>query len=345
MATANLDSADLKAASGGPLIREDVMNKIWDISNVPLPFSDRAGFGGTADNSYTEWTKDKLADVNLNNAVVDGADIEQNDTKIGDRLGNHCQISVKEVQVSTRADASDTIGFDKALAYQVSRRQIELRRDREAISLSLQGSVADDGNATPGKAGSVFSFIKTNVSLGATGTATGFNPATKVTATVVPGTKRGLTETMFRDMMQKVWDAGESDVTTVMCRGAVKRKFSEYAFTSSARIGTLVSDIGQDAGGKTVAKGTVSVFETDFGTVELVPNRLMQPTAANTSSMLFVDWNFVKGLQLVGLQVEPLAKTGLSEKRMMSTDWTLRIGNEEALGAIHAIDETVAVVG
>ncbi len=30
MSTANLDSADLKAATRGGLVREDVMEKIWD---------------------------------------------------------------------------------------------------------------------------------------------------------------------------------------------------------------------------------------------------------------------------------------------------------------------------
>jgi hypothetical protein len=343
MATANLDAADLKAVGRGGMISEDVMSKIWDISNIPLPFSDRAGFGGSADNEYTEWTVDRLADPNLNNAVVDGADITQNDTRVGTRLGNHCQISVKEVQVSSRADASDTIGRDKELAYQVMMRQRELRRDVEAISLSMQGSVADDGATVPGKVGSVFSFIKTNVNLGATGTATGFNATTGLTASVVPGTKRGLTETMVKNMAQSIYDKG-GDPSTMMARPAVIRLFSEYMFTASARVATMTTDVGQGEGAAT-AKGAVNVFVTDFGvTLDMVPNRLMPITAAATSSILFADWAYIEGAFLRGYQVEPLAKTGLSEKRMMSVDWTLKVLNEEALGAIHAIDETIAVV-
>ena len=343
MATTNLDSADLKAVTRGGLIREDVMNKIWDISNIPLVFSDRAGFGGSADNSYTEWTTDKLAAVNLTNAVVDGADITANDTKTGARLGNHCQISTKAVQVSSRADSSDTIGRDKELAYQIMMRQRELRRDVDAICTSGQGSIADDGATIAGKAGSVFSFIKTNVNLGATGTAAGFNPATGLTASVVPGTKRGLTETMVRDMCQLIYTAG-GDPSAMVATPAVIRKFSEYCFTSSARIGTLTSEIGQDEKSAT-AKGSVNVFVTDFGvTLDLVPNRLQQVTAAATSSILFADWAYVEGAFLRGYQVESLAKSGLSEKRMMSVDWTIKVLNEEALGAIHAVDEAVAVV-
>ena len=97
--------------------------------------------------------------------------------------------------------------------------------------------------------------------------------------------------------------------------------------------------------GAATAKGAVNVFVTDFGvTLDMVPNRLMPITAAATSSILFADWAYIEGAFLRGYQVEPLAKTGLSEKRMMSVDWTLKVLNEEALGAIHAIDETIAVV-
>ena len=73
MSSANLDSADLKAATYKGLIREDVMNRIFDISRIPLPFTDMIGTD-THSNEYTEWTLDVLATPNTANAVVDGSD-------------------------------------------------------------------------------------------------------------------------------------------------------------------------------------------------------------------------------------------------------------------------------
>jgi hypothetical protein len=73
MSTANLDSADLKAATYKGLLREDVMSKIFDISRIPLPFTDLIG-SDTHTNEYTEWTLDTLATPDITNAVVDGAD-------------------------------------------------------------------------------------------------------------------------------------------------------------------------------------------------------------------------------------------------------------------------------
>lgn len=345
MAASNLDSADLKAVQAGGLIREDVMEKVWDISSIPLPFSDRIG-GGTAENEYSEWTQDKLKDQNPDNAVVDGADIAQNDTGTGKRLGNHHQISVKEVQISSRAESSDSIGNVGSLAYQVMMRQRELRRDLEYIMTSGQASVQDDGNTTAGRAAGIFAFIKTNGLHGVGGSTPGFDNATKLIPAVVAGTKRGLTEKLVRDVAQAVYEAG-GDPSVMMARPAVIRLFSEYCFSSSARIATLVSDSGQEAKAQT-AKGSVNVFVTDFGvTLDLVPNRLMArvgAASAKTSNIGIFDFQYIDHPKLRGYQVESLAKTGLSEKRMMSVDWTLRALNEEALGAIYDVDETVAVV-
>ena len=58
MSDDNLDSADLKAALEGGLINEDVMNSIWDISKIPLDFTESIS-SDTAKNSFTEYTQDK----------------------------------------------------------------------------------------------------------------------------------------------------------------------------------------------------------------------------------------------------------------------------------------------
>ena len=172
MAAGNLDSADLKGVARGGLIREDVLDRIFDISRIPLPYSDMLG-RDNVDNAYTEWTKDRLQDQDLTNAVVDGSDTATDDQTLvnNERVGNHCQISVKGLSVSSRADASNTIGFARTLAYQVMRRQQELMRDQEGIMMTGQASVADDGNTTPGNLGGLQAWIKTNT---LNGTSAGF---------------------------------------------------------------------------------------------------------------------------------------------------------------------------
>jgi hypothetical protein len=342
MATANLDSADLKAALAGGLIHEDVLDKIWDISNVPLPLTNMIG-KGTANNEYEEWTTDQLAAPNLANKQIDGSNQDTtNDTRVGARLGNHCQISTKTVQVSSRADSSDTIGSTRELAYQVMQRQKELKRDVEAISLSGQGSIADDGATVPGQTAGIGAFLNTNALMGATGSVPGFNTGTKLIPAITQGTKRALTETMVRDMAQKIYELG-GDPSVLMGRPGAIRKFSEYCFTSSARIATMTEEIGTGEGAAT-AKGAVNVFVTDFGvTLDLVPNRIQPDVAVGVSNLFMLDPSTIGMDYLRGYQVEPLAKKGLSEIRMMSVDWQVHVFADDANGIIGDIDYTVAV--
>ena len=101
--------ADLSGVARDGLINEEVMQAIWDISNIPLPFSDRCGTMSVG-NSYHSWTQDRLAVPDVDNAAIDGVDSAGNDAIGGKRVGNHCQISTKRVSVTTRARNSNTIG-------------------------------------------------------------------------------------------------------------------------------------------------------------------------------------------------------------------------------------------
>ena len=348
MTTANLDSATLKGVVRGGLIREDVMNQIWDISRIPLPFTDMIG-SETSKNAYKEWTTDALAAPNLANAVIDGSDASGNNTVLGARVGNHHQISTKVVRTSFRADASDVIGRTKELSYQMMRRQQELRRDVEATCLINQASLADTGIAAGTSAG-LPSWLTTNAAFGASGANGGFQSSGVVNKRTY-GTARALTETLVRDAVQSVYLQG-GDPSIMMSVPGTIRRFSEYLFTSSARVATLMSDQGKSASQAT-AMGSVNVFVTDFGTLKMVPNRLQIPytgtagsttgtyaSSGTTADVFILDPSYLALSYLKGYRTEELAKTGLAENRQMSVDWTLIVNTEKS----HAVigDVTIA---
>ena len=365
MTTANLDAVNLADASEDGIIHEDVMNKIWDISKIPLPFTDMIG-SSSHDNQYFSWTTDKLQSQDFDNAREDGEDLTGDDSKIGRRMGNHSQISTKIVQVSTRANAVNTIGFANTLAYQVTNRQQELRRDVEGI-IQMNGAsveaadgveprsaglmawlVADtdiDGIATP--AGSTFK----NVFRAAGGADGGWDDTVtdKLVAISVLGTAaEALTETKVRDVQEAIYKKG-GDPSYAMTTPAVKRLFSEYLFTSSARIASLIADGGGGASERK-ASGSVDVFLTDFGVLDLVPNRLMPHydttaiAAGGANDYMFIlDTKLLSLSYLQGYRVEPQSKTGLSEKRQMSVDYSLCVKNWDGLGGVADIDPTAPV--
>jgi len=225
MSGTNLDAFDLATTNLDGVIHEEVMNQIWDISKIPLPFADRAGTG-THSNQYFSWRMDKLNDPVIDGQRVDGQEVAagtSNDTKVGRRVGNHSEILTKRVDVSTRAQEVNTIGYANELAYQLTQRQQELRRDVDATCLSNNGSVEGtdvvagvtgglaawltavdvDGNAT---AATVKNVIREG------GGADGGWDATagdKLVAASTPGTTPvALTESNIRDIVEAIYIAG-----------------------------------------------------------------------------------------------------------------------------------------
>lgn len=343
MATGNLDGADLVAAVEGGLIHEDVMNLISDISDIPLPFSQMIG-PDSHKNAYTEWTRDELQAQDLDNAVVDGSDQDENDTSLGQREGNHSQTSVKQVKVSQRANDSSTIGRAREVSYQLARRVKELRRDVEGIMLNDQASIPDDGDSVPGRAASVGSWLTTNTFRGVGGLDGGFNATTPtITDAPVNGDPRPLSEVLVRDAAQSAWEAG-GDPDVFMARGPIIRAFSTYLFDETARVAMQQTQAGKvETASKAV--GSINVFTSDFGSVlKLTPNRLQPQAAADLSSAYLFDMSGLRLSSLTGVHAEELGKTGLFENWLASHDWTLKVLNEAQHAVIADLDETAAAI-
>lgn len=346
MATTNLDAADLAGVEYEGLINEDVMQTIYDIDPVDLPYQDMAG-EESSKNPYKSWTQDGLADLALANAVVDGADITGNDAATGRRIGNHHQESTKIVQVSTRARNVDTIGRSDELIYQLMQRQKDLKRAMEATFLSNQASVEDDGNTTAGRTAGCGAMFETNI---INGTAGGFSNG--IFSAPTPGAAAALTEAMIRDGSEMAYLEG-GNPTKLMSVPSVIRRLSEYLFTSSARVATIMSDAkrgdvksGQYGHQGVTAIGAVTTIVTDFTTMELCPNRsqlLYDNSGTDCANVYGFDVNYWAISYLQRIMTEPLSKTGLSDKRMMSVDYCNVAKQEKSSFVIMGIDPSLPV--
>jgi hypothetical protein len=338
------DSVDLKALAAGGLVREDVMDKIWDISRIPLPFTD-AVMEDTADNDYTEWTKDAQAAPDVTNAVVSGADAATNNAAGGSRVGNHCQNSVKLVEVTERSQNVNIIGRSNELAYQLMMRQQDLRRDVEAMALLNNASVADDNNTTAGEAGGFDSWIETNIDQAEVGAANGgFNTTTKIVdahtdaTTAVAGTEARLSA-----LVELTYN-NNGNPTILMSTPAVIKRLAVRLFAST-RVATPTANVrGEGGGSEQTSQGFINVMVTDFGfTMELVPNRLQQDYNSDTAASLFgIDPQKVAIAYLKRYSTRPLAKLGLSERSQISVDWTVKVYEEKAHMNYRDIDEDAA---
>jgi hypothetical protein len=348
-----LDAQDLKDVAAGGIIREDVLDEIFDISDIPTPFLDMIGTEGF-DNSYSEWDEDKLAAPSLTNKHVSGKDIASTDNNATvanfKRVGNHAQISVKSVQVTTRGDAMNSIGGAGGMGYQTAKRLQELRRDVEAIALSGQASVADDNNATAGQSAGAAAWITTNKDLGTGGAVPGFQSGTKLVTAQTAGGERALTWAMIRAQIENVYTLG-GNPTVLMSVPGVTKRLASYLFTTSFAAAPTANVNGTGGGVAQVSQGYIDTFKTDCGTLmQIVPNRLQQTyTSVGTdpdpqvANVLGLDPRYWKLGLLYGWKVEPLAKVGLSERKMLHVDWMLKAYLERANFLIADIDPTLDV--
>lgn len=343
MANGTVTGRDLADIKTGGLIKESVMDKIQDLSKISLPYTEMIG-KSSHKNERADWILDKLDAPNLDNAVVDGSDAGTADDASGERVGNHSQSSARVISVSHRADSSDRIGASREFAYQLSRAQDHLRRDLEAISLSEQASVPDDGATTAGKTGALGSWLSTNVvdASGAAVSATGYNHNTG--KTTKPPTQSGaaLSYSAIKDVIQSVYEEG-GDVSTLMARPSVIAGISEFCYSSDVPIASLTADQGTSQD-KQAAVGAIQVIVTDFGKVKLVSNRIQQAFADTTDTVYLLDSQYLSTSYLSGIQGYDLAKTGLSDKKMLACDWTVKCLNERAQGMIVGVDSTLPVV-
>jgi Family of unknown function (DUF5309) len=355
MATSYTSSAELKIVDYGGVIREDVLDELFNIDPIDLPFQDAIG-RETSSNAFKSWVQENLAVANPANAAVEGAAATAPTAIVQNRIGNQHQISTKTVYVTDRARQSDTIGYADQFAHELMVKTKELKRDMEANMLGQQASVAmvTTGGTVDGTAGS----SQAGVSAGAAamihddnsnGATTGAFNGTVFAAVGSLTASRGLTEKLIRDLDEVIYAAG-GEPSILMSTPKMIRGISEYLFTASARIATLMSDATNSTSkyGKqgTTAIGAVKIFTSDYSTLELVPNRFQQTynnTSVNCDVYLF-DPKYWAVSYLQGIQAKPLARLGTAERSQISVDYTLMCLSQKASGVICAINPATAVI-
>lgn len=273
-----------------------------------------SGIGkGKANNTLHEWQTQDLAAA-ANNAAVEGDDASAAAVTPTVRLNNRTQISTKTIIVSgTQQSGMNPAGRKDELAYQLSLKGLELKRDMETAL--TQNTTAVAGNSTTARQlRGLEGWVATNNDLGATGAAPNYGTNTAPT----DGTARAFTEAMLKNVIQLAWAQG-GNPNVIMLGGTQKQTFSTFTGASTR------FDKGED---KQVT-AAVDVYVSDFGTIKAVPNRFQR---ARTAFVLEMGrW---KTAFLRPMQTNPLAKTGDAEKRQLIVEYTLEAGQEKASGAI-----------
>ena len=295
-------------------IRESLHDVISNISPEEVPFQSNVG-SESVSNTYFEWQTDSLAAA-ATTAVIDGDDVASFDsTSATTRVGNYTHIRRRTAIIADNLSAQDLAGRNDELSYQLAKRGKEIKRDIEKVLCDNNAQVAGAA-ATARETGGLGAWIGTNQN---DNHATGQADANGTSARS-DGTQRAFTETMLKDAMQQAYTSG-GQPSLLMVGPHNKTVVSGFAGIAAQRFMAPSES-------PTTIIGAADVYMSDFGTLNVVPNRFQRERDA-----FLLDPEYASVCYLRPIQAVELAKTGDAEKRMVIAEFGLKVLTEAA----HAI--------
>jgi len=330
MDAAPTNSYVTEGPGGDQLEREDLSDVIARIDPDETPVYSNMD-KGSCDAILTEWGVQELAAVDVANKQPEGYEAAFDAVTPPVRFNNYCQILARTFVVSrTMNTGVDKAGRDREVAYQKILKGLEIRRDLDAI---LTLNAAKDGVDPRGLAG--LPSWMTNGSAGTTGTlATGDG-----SNTYTPGTKRAISLALISAAMQDAYNDGGQPEIMYMTPG-VKVQFSAIPMASSQVGNELQMTRARDA----VFIGSVSMYLTDFGSLEIAVDRFIQDAGTDQHPIFGIDPNWVDCCNLPGANFtdDDYAKTGDNSKHGVTWEGTLRLEAPKAHFMVADIDPLAA---
>lgn len=322
----------------GDNVREQLGDVIYNISPTETPFQTMCSKGNSS-TDYKEWLIDSLADADNTNAHIDGDQFAGEAINGAERLGNYHQISKKQIIISRRAEKLTKAGRKSEMSYQIAKKGKELKRDQEAILTSNQAAVAGNSTTAPKTAG-LPAWLKTNTSRGATGTDPTLSSTTYgyPNAAAGDGTDRALSEATLLSIIKACYVSG-GNPNCIMVGPTVKQRISNYLFSSTARVATQYQEQGAKPRGGITTAGAVDYYVSDFGTLEIIPNRFQREDDVFVLDKSMWELTFIDKFK-----VEEIAQIGDAKRRHILSDYALISHQEAASGVVADIDETTAMV-
>ena len=313
-------------------IREDLSEAMASISPTDSLLMSTVG-SRNVDNTYYEWSEVDLAAVDTSNRQLEGDALGNSAPTNAVRKGGYTQISAKVSETSSTANSVNGVASAQTTAKQIAYKLQELKRDME--SMLLDNTAANAGAAGTARAtAGLPAYLTTNVNRGtggANGTTSGTGEAGFVNAAATDGTLRPITEALLKGVIADCWNEGATP-SVVMCGSAQKQKIS--TFTGNATRFKEAEDAKLSA--------AIDVYVSDFGELQIVPNRRMRTRTVSsvdyTPDVLVLDPSYAEVVYLQTAKQEPLAKTGLSERRLISCEYGLQVTSQKAHGIVADIN-------
>ena len=268
-----------------------------------------------------------------------------------DELANYAQYFRRATKVSPlAAEVTNPVGGKNLLAQGVAKKTVELKRDMEKTFLS-NNVPKKEASLQPYKTRGMGEWIAVNPTAG-DHDITSFNtPAGSIqdsgTGDATTTTTDLITETNIQDVLESIYGVtGSVRSYDLICGSKIKRAFTNL--TATEVTSTAVVDANADVGGNQAATGsgatkvrtfnqelgnttfknTITVFEGDFGTLNIHVDNFVPTT--NTGYIIPIEMTEVRYGMLPRVQVVP--NSGSGEGRIVEACASLVVKQPQGFG-------------
>lgn len=299
--------------------REELDNFVSMITPTDTPIYSMAG-KEKAESKHPEWEYEEL-DAVADNAQPEGNEYSFDAVAAPTRVGNYTQIFTKTFRFSGTQQAVSNAGNAEKRAHELMKKGKALRKDIEKSIITNTAST----NTDPRRSGGLPTWLTSNVSRNS-GTSGGFVGG--VTTVETTGNLRAWSKALTDSVLQSIYQEG-GDVTTVVCSPYNKGVFA--TFMSDNNVASFRYAAGK---GTNTIIGTADIYESPWGAVKVMANRVMSNSAADARRVFALDPGMVKWMSLRPIQEDKVAKTGDAENGVLIAEGCLKVVNEAGIGVI-----------
>lgn len=305
-------------STGASGLSESFEDAIFMVSPTETPMLTMAK-RKTAGARYHQWQEDTLAAAS-SNKVEEGADASYGTAAPTTTLGNYCQISTKTVDISRTLDLVNKYGRKSEVARELMKRGKELKRDMEFTLCRNQASASVTTRASAGWECMISgNLVAANAGETADYSVQGFTSA--AWAAPEDGSLKTFEEADLISALGLAWEDG-GDPSVIMMSKKNKNLFN--AFAGVATKYNLVNGTSQ-----ATVTAAADVFVSSYGNHTVKLNRYMRDEA-----VFCIDPEYISVAYLDGIKKTPMAKTGDSERWLLTVEYCLMADNRQAHATI-----------
>jgi hypothetical protein len=299
-------------------LAEDFEDIIFNVSPTDTPLLTLAK-RTKANARYHQWQVDSLAAASSNKAE-EGADASYATAAQTTTLGNYCQISTKTVDISRTLDIVNKYGRKSEVAMQLMKRGKELKRDMEFTICRNQPSTNATARATAGWETMISgNLVRSNSGQTTDYSVRGFSAASWTAPE--DGSLVTFVEADLTSALGLAWEDG-GDPSVIMMSKLNKNRFNAFS-----GIATKYNEVKGTA--QAIVAGAADIYVSSYGNHTVKLNRYMRNEA-----VFCIDPDYISVAYLDGIKKTPMAKTGDSERYLLTVEYALVCNSQDAHATI-----------